>query len=398
MRARWMATLTAAVAVSVAAGVSGAVASPTTPQGADVVKITGVGKPSLTDAELFDIQQVANDKGIDVDQAIAELASQDDFTAFVTEVSERFPDDFAYARYDEGRATLGVKSGLTNQVAALASKLPMNLEVTQHVGWSEKEIRAAGEALHAAVRSASDGAEVHTDIDSEAGQVTVSVESQPAPGAQASGRLADNTGVAQAAARVPAGVPVSIDAGAALSGGLDTVYGGGHLSTCTAAFSVRSSSYANGLLTAEHYGNTQAYEGRSVLTFRAALAKSSGDAQWHSSSETAAPSFYYTNGSRRAITSTANAVPGQSLCKYGKTTSNTCDEVYKTGQCRGDYCNLIMTHRRKADSGDSGGPWFWGNAGYGIHSGWKTYLLINRDMFTPVRSTATGLGLTVKLQ
>lgn len=55
-------------------------------------------------------------------------------------------------------------------------------------------------------------------------------------------------------------------------------------------------------------------------------------------------------------------------------------------------------NRRKADSGDSGGPWYWGNAGYGIHSGWKTYLLINRDMYTPVRSTAAGLGLTVKLQ
>ena len=398
MNARWMATLTAAVAVSVAAGGSGAVASPTPPQGADVVKNTGIGKPVLTDAELFDMQQVANDKGIGLEQAIVELGGQADFTAFVTEVSERFSDDFAYARYHDGRATLGVKEGLNKQVAALASNLPIDLEVTQHVGWSEKEIRTAGESLHAAVRSASNGAEVHTDIDSEAGRVNVSVEGQPALAGLAPGRLSNHAAVAQAAARVPAGVSVSIDEGAVLSGGLDTVYGGGHLSSCTAAFSVRSSSYANGLLTAEHCGNTQSYSGRSVLKFRAALTKSSGDVQWHSSSETASPSFYYTRGSRRSITSTANAVPGQSLCKYGKTTSNTCDEVYKTGQCRGEYCNLIMTHRRKADGGDSGGPWFWGNTGYGIHSGWKTYLFIKRDMFTPVRSTATRLGLTVKLQ
>ena len=71
--------------------------------------------------------------------------------------------------------------------------------------------------------------------------------------------------------------------------------------------------------------------------------------------------------------------------------------MYKANQCREGYCNLIMMHRRKAAKGDSGGPWYWGNGGFGIHSGKVNYLLIDRDVFTPVRSTASNLGLTVKL-
>jgi hypothetical protein len=370
------------------------VPAPTT--SADVVHVAGFGTPTLSDDELFDIKQVAKGKGIPLEQAVAELSGQNEFAAFVTVASERFKDEFTYARWDSGRPSLGVKGRLPASLSEQARKLPMDLDVTQNIGWSESEIKAAGEAVHAAVRKSSPDAPVYTDIDAKAGQVTVWVPSQEGAVITPNSRLASSDPVATAVSGLPAGVTVSFNSGSG-SGGLDTVYGGGSLSTCTAAFSVRNSSYADGLLTAEHCGNTQAYLGRSILTFRAALAKSSGDAQWHSSSESAIPYFYYTSGSVRAITSTLNAVPGQSLCKYGKTTSNTCDEVYKTSQCRDDYCNLVMMNRRKADSGDSGGPWFWGNAGYGIHSGWKTYLLINRDMFTPVRSTATGLGLTVKL-
>lgn len=378
-------------------GAVGATASPASTAEPSVLQLDGMGSPQLSNAEIFDIERVAQEKGISMDAAISELGGQDDFARFATAISEEFPHSFAYARFDAGTGVLGLKATLDPAVTDMALRLPVDVQVVQRVGWSEREIRASGEALHFAVRAASPDTEVHTDIDSEAGQIKVTVDAPLGALTRPMARIADNRAVTTASSQVPVGVEVSINSGK-VSDGFDTVYGGGHLSTCTSAFSVRSSSYANGLLTAEHCGNTQAYSGRKVLTFRGALGKSKGDVQWHSSSETAAASFYYTSGSRRAITATANAVPGQSLCKYGKTTSNTCDEVYKTGQCRGDYCNLVMTHRRKADSGDSGGPWFWGNTGYGIHSGWKKHLLINRDMFTPVRSAASTLGLTVNVQ
>lgn len=56
-----------------------------------------------------------------------------------------------------------------------------------------------------------------------------------------------------------------------------------------------------------------------------------------------------------------------------------------------------MTHRRKANPGDSGGPWFFNHTGYGIHHGCKSYLLIQRDLFSPVRAAASVLGVTVKV-
>ncbi|WP_157622429.1 hypothetical protein [Nostocoides sp. Soil756] len=302
----------------------------------------GTGAAStVNEAELFDIKQVAKDRGIPLAQAIKELAGQDEFAAFATEAAERFPDEFSFARYDSGAASLGVKGTLSTSMTQLARALPFDVSVAQNVGWSEREIKAAGEAVHAAARAAAPGVSISTDIDTRTGQVTVAT-SAAASGARVSPTvLAGSDAVRAAGARLPAGAKLTFisDTG---EGGLDTVYGGGSLSTCTAAFSVSSPSYAHGLLTAEHCGNSQAYSGRSVLTFRAALSKSLGDAQWHSSSEGANPYFYYTSGSLRAITSTANAVPGQSLCKYGKTTSNTCDTVYKTAQCRDAYCNLIM--------------------------------------------------------
>jgi hypothetical protein len=196
---------------------------------------------------------------------------------------------------------------------------------------------------------------------------------------------------------LPEGTDVVLEEEPSLTSSDDTVYGGGRLTTCTAGFSVKNSTYDHGLLTAGHCQKDQKYEGRSVLTQRGVMAKSKGDAKWYSSTEAAAARFYYAPGELRYIKATANAVVDQKICKYGKTTKNTCDRVYKTNQCKGDYCNLVMTHRRKADDGDSGGPWFWGSTGYGIHQGGKTYLLIKRDLFTPLRSTATNLSVTVKL-
>jgi len=194
-----------------------------------------------------------------------------------------------------------------------------------------------------------------------------------------------------------AAATTTVEAVSELGGGTDTVSGGGSLTTCTAGFSVSSGPYAHGIITAEHCGNSQQYFGRSVLTWRASHAGGSGDVKFHSSTESSDARFYYTSGATRAITATANPVSGMSICKYGKTTLNTCDEVYKFNQCRGSYCGLAMTHRHRSDGGDSGGPWFWGSTGYGVHSGFKTYLAIERAMFTPIRAGASVLGVTVKL-
>lgn len=397
MRSRWVPALGLLLCFVLSGVVAASAAPPTTGSGGEEVFVGGAGTAGLSEAELFDIGVVAESKGISMEQAIAELAGQNEFATLATELSEEFPDEFAYAKWDKGQGEVGMKGELPARAAEAASQLPGRVKVVQGVGWAERDVKAAGEALHYAVRDAAGGAEVQTDIDTESGRVSVTVDAAPgASAARSAQALATAEGVAKARSRVPAGVTVAITTGA-LEGGADTVYGGGHLGSCTAGFSVKKVGYSHGLLTAEHCPNSQTYAGREILFYRGALAKSWGDAQWHSSSEAASASFYYASGSRRTITATVNAVNGQTLCKYGKTTKNTCDDVYRIAQCRGDYCNLIMMKSRKADGGDSGGPVFWGHHGYGIHSGYKKYLLKNRDMYTPIRSTATQLGLTVKL-
>lgn len=53
-------------------------------------------------------------------------------------------------------------------------------------------------------------------------------------------------------------------------------------------------------------------------------------------------------------------------------------------------------HNREADSGDSGGPWFYGNTAYGIHSGYKSIWGFTRDVFTPVHTNLL-FGLNIVL-
>lgn len=92
----------------------------------------------------------------------------------------------------------------------------------------------------------------------------------------------------------------------------------------------------------------------------------------------------------------ANPVVGQTLCKYGKTTGYTCDTTYLDNQCRDTYCDMMTLVSRKASGGDSGGPWFWSTTAYGVHSGWVTIWGVARDMFTPINSGLSALGITLK--
>lgn len=47
--------------------------------------------------ELIDLQLIAEQRGISLEQAINDVAWQDDFASMATELEERFPDEFAGA-------------------------------------------------------------------------------------------------------------------------------------------------------------------------------------------------------------------------------------------------------------------------------------------------------------
>ena len=344
---------------------------------------------------------------------------QNDFAIAVTQIQEEFPDHYADSGIvgTEGRAWVSFMAAAPPRAKSLLNALPVKVEIREGMGWTERDLVALGQSIHYSILDDREVAsEVATDIDTATGSVTVSVK--PVDGltlAQADAALAsefptvaaaviqrellatENVNARAALVATSQAASLRIEAVYSLDSGLDTVSGGGVLTTCTAGFTVRTSAYPHGIITAGHCSNSQKYFDRSVLTFRAEHRGGKGDVQWHSSTEKTDARFYYTHGATRALTGTANPTTGVTLCKYGKTTGNTCDEVYKLNQCRDNDCGLAMTHRRKANSGDSGGPWFYNNTGYGIHHGYKTYLLIQRDLFSPVRAAASVMGVTVKV-
>jgi hypothetical protein len=133
-----------------------------------------------------------------------------------------------------------------------------------------------------------------------------------------------------------------------------------------------------------------------TLTFQKEHQGAWGDVQWHTSSEDEVDDFWYSYTAGRDVTAQGNPVVGQEICKFGRTTGGTCDKVRQLNSCRGDICRLAMMENRKADGGDSGGPWFVGTVAYGIHSGYTTSSLKKRDQFTP--NTYLDEALNVYLQ
>lgn len=298
-----------------------------------------------------------------------------------------------------------VPDGALEGALEVLKGLPGPVEVRSYAGWSEKDIRALGEELHYSVLQRPDVADAATSIDTNLGTIHVVLEST----GQADMRTAEETtrelaAVRQAnfarSARSDVGsVTLSVSSTRRSVSSDDNLYGGSKMTTstggyCTAGFSVRSSNYANGMLTAAHCPNSFSI-GSTSLSYRAG--SSSRDVQWHSSSSKMThPSFYVAVGSRTIITSAHNPVSGTTVCKYGQKTGGSCDRVTLTNQCRSSYCGLFVTEFRRADQGDSGGPWYCGNAGYGIHSG-RISIDGDRDSFTGLQNAASTLGITVKL-
>ncbi len=165
-----------------------------------------------------------------------------------------------------------------------------------------------------------------------------------------------------------------------------TIYGGLDLSTCTAGFSVQSTSGLTGVTTAAHCDNTQSITdplgATYALTFQAEKYGSGYDWQWHTlAGATVTNTIQDGASTTRSITGQllwANQNVGDAVCKFGKTSGFTCGQVTDKNLCftQSDGttgCNFIKVESVPSGTalsapGDSGGPWFSGNTARGSHS------------------------------
>lgn len=360
-----------------------------------------------TPSELQDLSVIATERGLQLEEVIGRYGWRQEFFNAVDRLRSAYPTKFTTAAVGSGdgyEAWVSFHGPAPDDLSIALGSVPVPVQV-RSVNWSEAAVVEAAKKIHYAVLAdTAVASDVATDPDLESGEIRVSVK--PPYGASASStrdRIAaigrGNTPLQKAIITAPASIRVTIEVNQSLEGGVDVVDGGGPLSGCTAGFTVwrNSAPSEHGVTTAGHCDNYQTYNGRAVLTFISAHEGAYGDVQWHRSSEYVSNRFFYNTGATRPATGTGTAGPGAAVCKFGQTSGQTCDEVYKTNQCRGIYCGPTMTHRRKAAGGDSGGPWFYGNTAYGIHSGWKTDNLFDRDMFTPISQAHTRLGVSLRI-
>lgn len=187
-----------------------------------------------------------------------------------------------------------------------------------------------------------------------------------------------NAALAAARARLPEGV--AIHRVPRLSG-VEALYGGANLSTCTAGFTVQGTNGELGVATAGHCGNTQSF--RFIpLPFRREKDGDGYDVQWHSACELVqVTNLFETGFNKRPVNATRhrnNQTIGSFVCKWGMTTGRTCGWIESKTHDPNPIKDLfggifIRVDGRGVDlskPGDSGGPWFIEDVAYGIHSGY----------------------------
>lgn len=325
---------------------------------------------------------LSSELGIPSEDAVARYAWSDEFSDALARVKGVHGDTFAWGAMNpsgEVGATVAFVGEPPAGVVDLFSEVPVPVTIEGGAPQSEKSYVDAVSSAHYAARASlkarglSSNA-VASEYDRVSGTVLVHLLGSTAKvpevalnAIQSHAIAAVNRMPLAAAERRPAVEVVAALGGSAQN---DILRGGGQMSGCTSGFTVRDlDSGLRGLLTADHCGTSQSYEGRS-LNYRRSLAASRGDISFFSSSETASPTFWRSFSTYNTVTTHPMAPAlGQALCKFGRTTGQSCDTVRNFGACRGPYCNLVEMYNRRADGGDSGGPWFDGARAVGIHSG-----------------------------
>lgn len=185
-------------------------------------KLPATGDLEISDEEMFDLQTVADDEGISLDEAIERYGWQNAFALGVTELQEEFPGSFSSATMGSGGVgpSISFKGKAPEALATILGDLPIDVRIIENVAWSEKELIEAGQAIHYAVQSFGGTYDVQTDIDAVSGTVTVSTD---AP--QSRTNLIDRPSVRAATELLPEGTHVFFEEVPSLTGGDDTVHG-----------------------------------------------------------------------------------------------------------------------------------------------------------------------------
>lgn len=181
-----------------------------------------------------------------------------------------------------------------------------------------------------------------------------------------------------------------------------TTGGGGAMTTCTGGFTVKVVGGTNeGISTAGHCGNTQSYQGI-PLSLLGEASSGNADLQWmDSASFNWSPDVWLGSSPNWPVQHRKNwdnVGINDSVCRYGKYTGGCgiiLDKWYTPGYISGATASYGLMSGTTAIDGDSGGPVYYGNTAWGIHSG---HTGSGRNIFTPHDRLETRMGVKVMIQ
>lgn len=348
-----------------------------------VVTFAGSGSlPELTPAQAEDVVRYAKQIGVDAADELEKSRGSDEFAELVESIEGRYSSvyvDAAWAPSPDSptKAWIAIReqpaAGLVAEIEK--SGIPLELRVTDDTVASAQAREAATETVHHAARAILGSDDVSTTADSKSGIITVTANRGDSNVSrdQLVGELtllldATETGLALHVELTEQRVYTPETKGGMLWG-----------TNCTAGFTVfRNSAY--GITSAAHCSAHSSYGGFGVST---ATTSAPLDIRVsHYTSATPTRLFQYVNGAYRNATSSASPVAGALVCAFGYGSVNyggggnpsgLCSTVLVAGSCTGTSCSKVITNGKVTVPGDSGGPWYNGNAARGLHTGEVLY-------------------------
>jgi streptogrisin C len=175
---------------------------------------------------------------------------------------------------------------------------------------------------------------------------------------------------------------------------------------CTSGFSVSATGGGeDGVTDAAHCANSGVTENGISITFVAGKWGDDQDVQWFHT-----PNMNDTNlvkdgsSSTRTITSRtgrSQMFVSEAVCKYGRMTGYSCGQIVSVNANPGSLDNHTYNAtfiragagNLASQGGDSGGPWFFGHAAFGIHKG----NFSNGDLVFMAQNYMSVLGIVVKI-
>ena len=365
----------------------------------DSEQVGPVGR--VSEALRKDLEGIAQELGITLEEAIRRYGWHNDFSALVNSIRTAFAADFSAAAIgDDDKPWISfARKAPAAAVTAIGAFTPP-VKIIEERSFTESEMKRRLRTIHSSVVSDKRIVDAVSGYDIETGVFDVTVQLLDQKDIGPVGVVKE---IRQALPHSIRSLDLDIEFRVVNHplGGQEAPIGGGvHLTTCTAGFVIENSDGDRNITTAGHCGNSQTindidFADPITLRLRDEYEGLWGDVQRHSvpSGHSLVNTIRHDSGDGdfRFITATGTATPGQWLRKYGWKTGLTSDRVYRIDQCASGNCGLVMMHNDKTKDGDSGGPWFYGNTAYGIHHG-PWWWLKSRDVFTSVNQIDDALG------